>query len=71
MEYLASKGLPFKIRVSNETTLRTFQNTDAGKGVVLCKDANDLFEQLGFESTTCCQMLSSDRHKTSNSEEHG
>jgi DNA-damage-inducible protein J len=40
-----NRGLPFEIRVPNETMLKTFQDTDAGK-VVRCKDAQEMFDKL-------------------------
>ena len=41
-------GLPFEVVIPNETTLRTFDETDAGKNLVVCEDANDMFEKLGI-----------------------
>jgi DNA-damage-inducible protein J len=41
------KGLPFPVEIPNETTLKTFQDSEAGKGLVECKDADDMFEKLG------------------------
>ena len=35
-------GLPFDIVIPNETTLQTFNETDAGK------DANDMYRKLGI-----------------------
>lgn len=42
------RGLPFEVRIPNETTVRTFQDTDAGRKVVRCKDAQDMFDKLGL-----------------------
>jgi DNA-damage-inducible protein J len=42
------KALPFEVKVPNETTLATFEATDRGEDVVRCKDAEDLFEKLGW-----------------------
>ncbi len=42
------KGLPFDVRITNETTRRTFEATDAGHDVILCKDAEDMFKKLGI-----------------------
>jgi DNA-damage-inducible protein J len=39
-------GLPFDVVIPNETTLRTFDETDAGKNLVLSKDADDMFRKL-------------------------
>lgn len=40
------KGLPFEVRIPNERTLRTFEDTDAGKNLVYCEDAEDMFNKL-------------------------
>ena len=42
------RGLPFDVVVPNATTLRTFEATDAGRDVTVCKDADDLFAKLGI-----------------------
>ncbi|MBD3339080.1 MAG: type II toxin-antitoxin system RelB/DinJ family antitoxin [Candidatus Lokiarchaeota archaeon] len=42
------KGLPFDVRVPNETTIQTFKDTDEGKNVVHCEDENDMFNKLGI-----------------------
>lgn len=42
------KGLPFDIVIPNKTTIRTFEDTDAGKNLVVCKDTNDMFKKLGI-----------------------
>lgn len=42
------KGLPFEVRIPNKTTLKTFRDTDAGKNVVYCEDAEDMFSKLGI-----------------------
>ena len=41
-------GLPFDIVIPNKTTIRTFEDTDAGKNLVVCKDTNDMFKKLGI-----------------------
>ena len=41
-------GLPFDVVVPNATTRRTFASTDAGRDLVLCKDAEDMFTRLGI-----------------------
>ncbi len=43
-----NKGLPFEVRIPNETTLKTFQDTDAGRKLVRSKDARDMFNKLGL-----------------------
>ena len=42
------EGLPFDIAIPNATTKRTFSSTDAGRELVVCKDADDMFEKLGI-----------------------
>ena len=42
------KGLPFDVVIPNATTRRTFEGTDAGKDLVVCKDAEDMFRKLGI-----------------------
>jgi DNA-damage-inducible protein J len=39
-------GLPFDLVIPNETTRRTFNNTDAGRDLILCEDADDMFRKL-------------------------
>jgi DNA-damage-inducible protein J len=41
-----TRGLPLVLRVPNETTRRTLDDTDAGQDLVYCRDAEDLFERL-------------------------
>ena len=42
-----NRGLPFEVRIPNETTLKTFQDTDAGRRLVRNKNARDMFDKLG------------------------
>lgn len=42
------EGLPFDIAIPNVATKRTFSSTDAGRELVVCKDADDMFEKLGI-----------------------
>ncbi len=42
------RGLPFAVEIPNKTTLRTFQRTDRGEGLVRAKDEEDLFKKLGI-----------------------
>jgi len=42
------KGLPFDVTIPNKTTQKTFENTDAGRNLVICKDADDMFKKLGI-----------------------
>ena len=39
-------GLPFEVAIPNEVTIKTMQETDAGKNVVRTESKEDLFEQL-------------------------
>lgn len=41
-----NRGLPFLLRVPNETTRQTLDNTDLGKNLVYCRDAGDLLQRL-------------------------
>ncbi len=42
------RGIPFNVRIPNRTTVKTFKDTDAGKNLVRCKDADDMFAKLGI-----------------------
>ena len=42
------KGLPFDVVIPNTSTRRTFESTNAGKNLVVCKDADDMFRKLGI-----------------------
>lgn len=42
------KGLPFDVAIPSTTTQRTFAASDAGRELVLCEDAEDMFEKLGI-----------------------
>ncbi len=42
-----NKGLPFTLRIPNETTIQTF-NDDEGKNTIHCEDAADMFSKLGI-----------------------
>ena len=41
------KGLPFDVIIPNEATRRTFEDTDADRNLIVCEDADDLFNKLG------------------------
>lgn len=41
-------GLPFEVAIPNETTYRTFTNTDAGRDLIVCENADDMFKKLGI-----------------------
>ncbi len=42
-----NRGLPFEVRIPNETTVRTFQDSDAGRNVIRAETAEEMFEKLG------------------------
>ncbi len=42
------RGLPFEVRIPNEITRRTFEDTDAGRQVIQCQDAQEMFDKLGL-----------------------
>lgn len=42
------KGLPFDVVISNVVTKKTMEDTDAGRNLVLCADAEDMFKKLGI-----------------------
>jgi len=46
-QVILRRGLPFDVAIPNATTRRTFEAADAGRDVVLCRDADDLFKKLG------------------------
>jgi hypothetical protein len=41
------RGLPFPVEIPNEETLVVFHESEEGKGLVKCKDADDMFKRLG------------------------
>ncbi len=41
------RGLPFLVEIPNDETLGTFRDSEAGKGLVECKNADDMFRKLG------------------------
>jgi DNA-damage-inducible protein J len=42
------EGLPFEVAIPTPTTAKTFDATDAGTDLIVCKDADDMFERLGI-----------------------
>lgn len=42
------KGIPFDIKIPNKTTLRAMKKAHRNRGLVHCKDAQDLFKKLGI-----------------------
>ncbi len=41
-------GLPFDVAIPNEVTCQTFSDTDEGRNLVICDDADDMFRKLGI-----------------------
>ncbi len=41
-------GLPFEVVIPSAITKRTFDSTDEGRDLVVCEDADDMFEKLGI-----------------------
>lgn len=41
-------GLPFDVVIPNKITLRTLEDTDAGRNLVICKSEEEMFRQLGI-----------------------
>ncbi len=41
------RGLPFPVEIPNDATLKVFRDSEAGKGLVECKDTDDMFNRLG------------------------
>lgn len=42
------QGLPFNVAVPTATTQRTFDATDEGRDLIVCKNAADMFKKLGI-----------------------
>jgi len=45
-QILLRRGLPFDVALPNAKTRATFKATDAGRGVVKAKGAEDMFKRL-------------------------
>jgi DNA-damage-inducible protein J len=41
-------GLPFDVALPTATTKRTFEATDAGRDLLVCESAEDMFAALGI-----------------------
>jgi len=41
------KGLPFDVILPNKATRKTFEDTDAGRNLIVCGDEDDMFNKLG------------------------
>ena len=42
------EGLPFDVVIPTGTTKRTFEASEAGRNLVVCEDADDMFRKLGI-----------------------
>jgi len=45
-QVVLNNGLPFELKIPNKITLQTFEDTDAGKNLVECKNIDDMFKKL-------------------------
>ena len=41
-------GLSFDVVIPTRATARTFESTNAGRDLVVCKDGDDMFAKLGI-----------------------
>ena len=41
-------GLPFNVVIPTNDTVKTFAATDSDRDLIICKDADDMFNQLGI-----------------------
>lgn len=41
------RGLPFPVEIPNKETLKVFRDSEEGKELTECQDAEDLFKRLG------------------------
>jgi len=41
-------GLPFDVVIPTPTTKRTFDASESGRDLIVCEDADDMFEKLGI-----------------------
>jgi len=47
-QVILRKGLPFEVVIPKSTTLKTFEDTDAGRNLIVATDADDMFKKLGI-----------------------
>ena len=43
-----NNGLPFDLVIPNETTRKTLDATDSNRDLIICEDADDMFDKLGI-----------------------
>ena len=41
------RGLPFSVEIPNDETLAAFSDSEEGRGLTECKDADDMLKRLG------------------------
>jgi hypothetical protein len=46
--FLKNEEFITNMKIPNEETEQVFKDTDAGKNLITCKDADDMFNQLGI-----------------------
>ncbi len=42
------KTIPFDVVIPNEVTCKTFESADSGRDLIVCKNADDMFNKLGI-----------------------
>ena len=42
------EGLPFDVAIPKPATKRAFEDSEAGRDLVVCEDAEDMFRKLGM-----------------------
>ena len=42
------QGLPFDVKIPNETTMTAMKDIEEGKDITMCKDTDELFKDLGI-----------------------
>lgn len=43
-----NNGLPFNLVIPAETTRKTLEATDSGRDLIVCENAEDMFDKLGI-----------------------
>jgi len=41
-------GLPFKVELPNKETIQALNDAEKGENLIVCKDAEDMFNKLGI-----------------------
>jgi DNA-damage-inducible protein J len=42
------QGIPFDVKIPNQTTIKTFDDADKGQEIYRCKDKDEMFSKLGI-----------------------